>query len=318
MTEFKPSKSKIVRYDNDLNAKLADIEFQKFKPAEQNLFFAICSKMKYREEELVIFTFQELKELAKYNTGQSKAELFEDLDALLDKLQNIKLKIDNGEDRVTYTLFPIHKLSRKTETAEIKIGTPFVYLLNGFKEGGWTRYELDHFTQLESRYSKTMFRILKRWRMKGVFSISVERLKKELSIPDSYLMADINRRVLGIIEKELSPLFENFKITRHKSGRKITSLTFSFKKEKTDAESEYGITGEGIVLLEQNEANTDMTKRKKTEFQKKKNKTETLPDWVGKVQTETPLAPEVKKALDARISGLKTSGSQKPSRPETE
>ena len=122
VTDLKPSKSKNVRGDNDLNATLAKLEFQKLKPVEQNLFWAICSKAQYRQEELVTFTFQELKELAKYDTGQSKAELSEDLDALLSKLQEIKLKTDNGEELVTYTLFPVHRLNRNSETVQIHFG----------------------------------------------------------------------------------------------------------------------------------------------------------------------------------------------------
>lgn len=243
MTDLKPSKSKNVRGDNDLNATLAKLEFQKLKPVEQNLFWAICSKAQYRQEELVTFTFQELKELAKYDTGQSKAELSEDLDALLSKLQEIKLKTDNGEELVTYTLFPVHRLNRNSETVQIQIGTPFVYLLNGLESGRWGRCELNNFTQLESRYSKTMFRILTSYRMKGVFDITIEQFRNELSIPDSYLMADINRRILEIIERELSPSFKNFKITKHKSGRKITSLSFTFEKEKAESNMDEEIRG---------------------------------------------------------------------------
>lgn len=304
--------NKIVKYDNALNTELAKIEFQKFKPVEQNLFFAICSKMKYKSEETVAFTFQELKELGKYDTGQSKAELFEDLDALLDKLQDIKLKIDNGVKRGTYTLFPVHELDRATETAQIQVGAPFVHLLNDFDNGGWTRYELNHFTQLDSRYSKTMFRILKRWRMKGVFTISVDRLRVELSIPGSYAFKDINRRVLGVIEKELSPMFENFKITRHKTGRKITSITFSFKKE--NAEKELIEEGENQGGKPEKDNKTKQGKNSGERAGKntvRNTKTEILPGWVGQAGTETPLSPEDEAALSERIAKLKSTRTKK-------
>lgn len=278
-SQFK--RSEIVRYDNALNAELSKIEFQKFRPVEQNLFFAICAKMKNRHEETVTLTFRELKELGRYDTGQSKAELFEDLDSMLDKLQEIKVKIDDGETRKTHTLFPVHSLSRANETAEIKIGAPFVYLLNDFDNGGWTRYELSHFTQLESRYSKTMFRLLKRWRMKGVFTIDISRFRVELGVPESYLMKDINRRILQPIEKELTPMFENFKVTRHKTGRKVTSLTFSFKKEKADREE---------VDLFVNKGTGRKTIR------------ETIPESFLVPGTETPLSPEQSLELDLRIA----------------
>ncbi|MGC4421236.1 replication initiation protein, partial [Streptococcus suis] len=66
-------------------------------------------------------------------------------------------------------------------------------LLNGLDS--WVRYSLQQFNELQSSYSKTMFRLLKQFRTKGYAYFSKEDFHELLDIPKSYKQPDIDKRV---------------------------------------------------------------------------------------------------------------------------
>ena len=93
--------NEVVKYHNDLNT----VPFRRFNSRELDLFFAICAKMKGKENKEVIFSFSELKGLIQYKfTG--KQRFIDDLDSLLyDKLLDLKFKYDNDNSRGGGALF---------------------------------------------------------------------------------------------------------------------------------------------------------------------------------------------------------------------
>lgn len=56
-----------------------------------------------------------------------------------------------------------------------------------------------------------MFRLLKQYKSTGFYIVKIEEFRRILDIPESYRLADIDKRVLQQIEKELSPLLKNLK-----------------------------------------------------------------------------------------------------------
>ncbi|MBO0475427.1 replication initiation protein, partial [Vagococcus sp. DIV0080] len=103
----------------------------------------------------------------------------------------------------------------------------------------WVRYSLQQFTELQSSYSKTMFRLLKQFRTTGYAYFSKEDFNELLDIPKSYRETHINERVLKPIKEELTPLFRGLTIRKKYGkgrGKPVIGYQFSFKAEAKNAD----------------------------------------------------------------------------------
>ncbi|MFP9126098.1 replication initiation protein, partial [Enterococcus faecalis] len=70
------------------------------------------------------------------------------------------------------------------------------------------------FNELESSYSKTMFRLLKQYRTKGFAYFSKEDFHELLDIPKSYNQGTIDQRVFNPIRQELTAIFKGLTIKK--------------------------------------------------------------------------------------------------------
>ena len=274
--------NEVVKYHNDLNT----VPFRRFNSRELDLFFAICAKMKGKENKEVIFSFGELKGLIQYKfTG--KQRFIDDLDSLLyDKLLDLKFKYDNDNSRGGGALFTDYDIDKNGDYVTISVNEKLTYILNQL-ERVFTRFELEEFTTLRSSYAKNMYRLLKQWKSVGKKSWSIEEFRRLLDIPESYPMREIDKRVLTPIETELSPIFKGLSINKEKKGRggKVTSIEFTFQAE---------------------------TVPKKTSSYKKCNrKVETVSFLENELREETPPNEADAQSVSERIAKLKSSNKNK-------
>ena len=97
----------------------------------------------------------------------------------------------------------------------MKTNPYFKWVLNEFIYN-FTRFELFEFVNISSNYTKECYRQLKQFESTGKWKIHIDEFRRLLDIPDTYRMCDIDLRILRQIEKELTPLFKNFKMKKIK------------------------------------------------------------------------------------------------------
>nr|WNL65842.1 Plasmid replication initiation protein [Enterococcus faecium]WNZ98634.1 Plasmid replication initiation protein [Enterococcus faecium] len=152
--------NEIVKYHHELNT----IPLRKFTPVEMNLFFSIVSRMREKGDKTVRFTFDQLKDLSNYK-ATANVRFVEDLKATYEKILSLRFgrRSADGLQRERFVLFNQFKIDGKADIpfAEIQVHEKALPLLNNLEE--WVRYSLQQFNELESSYSKTMFRLLKRF-----------------------------------------------------------------------------------------------------------------------------------------------------------
>lgn len=226
------NKSKITVYKNEMNM----VPFRKFNSVEMDLFFAICTKMRDKGLCTVKFSFKNLKILSKY-TDKHSERFISDLRKTYDKMLNLKYSKryinQNGEDIEShFILFNGFEINRTNEYVDISINPRLKDILNEISSQ-FTKFDLAEFTQLRSSYSKTMFRLLKQYRLTGYYKVKIEDFKELLDIPKSYRMTDINKKVLLPIKNELTSLFNGLVINKLKVKNKnqIEYLEFTFKPQ---------------------------------------------------------------------------------------
>ena len=225
--------SNLVVYKDELNT----IPLRSFNSKQMDLFFSICSKMRNEELNTVTFDFEDLRELSNYKITATKY-FISDLESLYSKLIQLDFRIETEETITKFVLFTKYKIDKINETISIKVNEEFKHILNNIF-GGFTKFELEEFTMLNSSYSKTAYRLLKQFRQSGYYIVKMDEFRRLFDIPDSYRMSDIDRQILNQIKKELSDSFNNLKITKLKGKGKrkrfIDYIEFQFDL-KTDIE----------------------------------------------------------------------------------
>ena len=169
------------------------VPLRNFNSVEMDLLMAIMSQMRDRGETRIAFSFEELK-------------------------------------IVRFVFITKYEIDKENQEILIQVNDEFAPLINQMT-GSFTRFELEQFTQLKSSYSKTMYRLLKQFRLTGFVKFSIDEFRRLLDIPVSYRMCHIDQFVLKPIYNELSEIFEDLTIKKIKKKRRVIALEFRFKHE---------------------------------------------------------------------------------------
>lgn len=222
--------NEIVRYENRLN----EIPLRRFNTREMNLFFSIVSRVRDKGTDEIELSFDELKDLSKYKDHGER--FVQDLDSTYSKLLSLNAYSDDGNTLTRFVAFNRYSIVRDAEVVKIAVNPDFKGLFNEL--GHWTRFSLLQFATLKSTYSKTMFRLLKQWRTKGLRKFTMSEFRTLLDVPASYRTSDIDKQVLRYIKEELVVPFPGLVIKKNYKGRgnKIVGYTFTWKPQDNDAD----------------------------------------------------------------------------------
>lgn len=122
----------------------------------------------------------------------------------------------------------------------------------------FTQYQLANVLSMKSKYSPRIYEILKcnEFKRQEYIEIEIVELRKLLKAEDIYpLYADFKRKVIQQAQKEIKKLTDiTFEFSEEKTGRKVTSLKFYIKPNKTIAKSHQTTLDEVSFTLESNTA----------------------------------------------------------------
>lgn len=283
--------NEIVKYHSELNT----IPLRKFSPVEMNLFFSIVSRMRDRGDKTVRFTFEQLKDLSNYK-ATANVRFIDDLKDTYEKILSLRFgrRSESGLSYEMFVMFTEFKIDGDADVpyVDIRIYEKALPLLNSLDE--WTRYSLQQFNELQSSYSKTMFRLLKQFRTKGFVYFPKEDFHELLDIPESYKQADIDKRVINPIRQELTAIFNGLSIKkRYRKGRgkPVAGYQFTFKPEIKSADD---FNKHAPTKIEQDQALEKANKQ--LEIDEKETKKEySYEDKIKQKEREIELLKQAKK-----------------------
>lgn len=227
----------IVEYSNELH----ELSFSSLSEAQQNVFFTLLQQLKQHDGYTLELDYKTVFELAQ--VPEKNSTYRKDILKRLGKLQTFTFmyEINDDGDLQQDVIFPSLATDSQNRRLLVKVSKGFKdrYISSPLK--GWTKYELAEFVALNSTYIKTIYRYLKQFKSTGKWFIKYDDFKKLLGIPNSYRARDIDKQILHPAIKELSSErnlfdqrrtpFKNLKIIKHKSGRAIDMLEFSFDRQ---------------------------------------------------------------------------------------
>ena len=229
--------NEIVKYRNELNK----VALRNFKSKELDLFIAIISRMRDKEEE-VTFSFDYLKNLIQYETSNSIETFHKELKSMYNKLIKCVYGWENEDEIVRFVLFTEYTIDKKNKTVKVGVNKKYSWVLNAITDGLFTRFELEEFVRLKSSYTKEFYRRMKQFRSTGFWSVNLDEFKRLMDIPVNYRMCDIDVKVLKPIQKELKEKY-GLKIqkTYNTKGRgrpAVSGFIFTFLKEEPQSRKE--------------------------------------------------------------------------------
>ncbi|EGP5233917.1 RepB family plasmid replication initiator protein, partial [Enterococcus faecium] len=197
----------------------------------------IASRVREKGIDEITFSFHDLKKLSGYT--ERGEQFIKDLSSTYDKLLSINAWNDDGNTLTKFVAFTKYSIIRDKQLVIISVNPEFKGLFNQLKN--WTRFNLEQFTNLDSTYSKTMFRLLKQYRTQGWAEFSKETFFDLLDIPKSYWNSpsNIDKFILKPIKEELTPLFKGLTIRKKYGkgrGKPVIGYRFTWKAEINHAD----------------------------------------------------------------------------------
>lgn len=229
----------VIKYKNELNK----FSFSGLTETELDIIFAIFHKFKEKGQTEITFQTDELKELINYTRKDIAFDKYA-FNAFT-KIQSFKIECRNPVNKVellSVVVFPIITLNEKERYVKVTISPIIADYLNAI-ENNFTRFELAEFVNLQSGYTKTLYRLLKQFRSTGWAQFEWVEFLRLMDVPESYKQCDIDKRIIKSAIKELmkpQDLFDterqpftNLKYEKIKGkgrgrGGKVIGIKFTF------------------------------------------------------------------------------------------
>lgn len=222
--------NEIVKYNNYMNS----LKFTGFTVTDFNFLMALCSRMRDKETNKITFSFSELRSITEYKKSNSIRQFVTDIKKMNDKLMKITCSLKTETEIIMFVLFPTFIINLNEQTLTIAVNEHFKFVLNELVKN-FTRFDLNEFVKLDSKYSKTLYRLLKQFKMTGKYEIKLDDFRKRMDCPVSYSTKYIMDKIIKPSLEELQYYFTDLKCTvqyAHKRGRPVEGYIFTFEPEK--------------------------------------------------------------------------------------
>lgn len=270
-----------VYYDNKMNL----LAFKNLDKVEANLFFSIVARFNDKGAEKLKLNFSEIAEFISDNKYTSK-ELSKLINDGVGKVVQSAIKWEMTPTKTAYfTLFNEFLVDDENKTLEASINSRFLFMLNNFKDGNFTMLELAEFSSLKSKYTQTLYRLLKQFRFTGFRSIKWAEFIDIMDIPTSYRARDIDKQILKPAIAELTqeadifnqnnPIFKKLiykKIRGTGRGRPVEKIEFYFMPETNEPPKEQKKNEKALQYIAQDIKKEQMLKELKRSSQEQPKK----------------------------------------------
>lgn len=236
--------NRVVKYDNYMNA----LKFSNFTQVDLNFLMALCSRMKDQDTNKMCFSFNELRELSDYKKSNSINQFASELEQMNEKLMKITCKLKTKTKITMFVLFPTFDIDLEDQLLTVSVNEDFKFILNELTKN-FTRFELNEFIELNSKYSKNLYRLLKQFKTTGRYEVSIDDFRNKMDCPGSYN----NKYVMDLIIKpslqELKKCFNDLKCEpkyARKRGKPVTGYIFTFTPEIAGNTSNHSLEGKKV------------------------------------------------------------------------
>ena len=229
MEQKKGQNQMIVKYNNWLNS----LSLKGLSSEELSVFMTCLAIAREHPDDPMIemdgVDFMDLMNVKRHFTW---AEIRDKVNKTHDKLMAIKCKVETDDAFTSFCLFPTMQIT-KDNVLKIELSLAFRFIITQISKE-FTRFELAEFTQLDSKYSKNLYRQLKQFRRTRTYKKTAEEFMELMDAPVSYTTKRFMDNCLNPAVKELKEkgFFSDLKvepIRAKRRGAPITHYEITFK-----------------------------------------------------------------------------------------
>lgn len=230
--------NEIVKYSNFVNA----LKFRDFTSVDYDFLMMLCSKLRNRKTETVTLNFNEIRSLSGYKKKDRKA-FIENLISMNRKLMSVTTDVQIDRKHLQFVLFPTFITDEEENTLSVRVNPDFSFVLNDL-DTNFTRFELQEFVSLDSKYAKTLYRLVKQFRTQGEYRVTVGEFRDLMGCPPSYTNYVFLRDIVQPAVTRLQQFFPLLKCTvlyAKQKGSPVKGYLFTFTKEKGQYTIDQGV-----------------------------------------------------------------------------
>lgn len=216
------------------------LKFTGFTVTDFNFLLTLCSRLKDKGTNEVNFSFTELRTLTNYKKSNSIKQFVEDLKRMNEKLMKITCSLKTETEIIMFVLFPTFAINLNKQTLTVSVNERFRFILNELIKN-FTRFDLQEFVTLESKYSKSLYRLLKQYRVTGKYEIEVNDFRSKMDCPESYNNKQFMQNIINPALKNLQNYFQELNCeTKYarKRGKPVTGYIFTFAPENRSLDAD--------------------------------------------------------------------------------
>ena len=230
------TKKQLVTKDNDLIGASYSLGL-----AEQRLIFLAI--IEAREQNVFINAGKSLRIYAKSYEKQFSVEKHTSYEAMKRAVNGLYeagfsyVKIDEASGKpITYKSRWVEKIGYADDLGcvELTFASDVIPLITRL-DGCYTEYELRQVSSLQSEYAIRLYELMAQWKSVGKTNkIALDDLRKKLGVkPEQYkAMNNFKAKVLDHAIKQINKYTDiTAEYKQHKTGRKVTGFTFTFKQK---------------------------------------------------------------------------------------
>lgn len=235
-------KNAIVKYDNNANCFIFG-NGKRDVVSSSIVFYALIQKFQNQESDTLILNLSEITQYLK----TKKHKTLKDYKAIIDKagddIITTSIKINHNENISTrFTIFSEITTDVQEQTIKAVINPSFKKWFFNL-ESNFTLFDVAEYSYFCSKYSQSLFRLLKQFENTKYVIISIDDFRAKMSIPDTYGMNKITSKVLDVAVNELrepnlftknqKPSFYKLQYKKIKSsfnGNRIVSIEFKWEQ----------------------------------------------------------------------------------------
>ena len=222
--------NEIVKYDNYMNS----LKFTGFTTTDFNFLIALCSRMRDKDTNKIIFSFAELRSITEYKKSNSIKQFVADIKKMNEKLMKITCSLETETEIIMFVLFPTFIINLNKQILTVAVNEKFKFILNELVRN-FTRFDLKEFIGLDSKYSKNLYRLLKQFKTTGIYEVTLNDFRAKMGCPEAYNNKQFMQNIINPTLNELKRYFRNLQCTvqyAHKRGKPVTGYIFTFTPEE--------------------------------------------------------------------------------------
>lgn len=236
---------------------------------EQKIILTLASMVQPKDEDFKSYKFR-IVDFMKLLGVENQAK-YTEIPKITKELMKKVFEIQEGDTLIQTAWLSGAMYKKGTGYVELTFSSylkPYMLKLSSM----FTQYKLSNILSMKSKYSPRIYEILKcnEFKKQGFIEIEVEGLRKLIKADEVYpKYNDFKRYVVERTQKELKKISDiSFDFEEIKTGRKVTSLKFHIKTNKSSEKpnDEVCATREGKSTLQEEQSFKELIKAVKTIF----------------------------------------------------